>query len=119
MGFFNPELSDQALVCVDMMDFEGKDAVMQKISQNGTLLKMVQQMQVQMAKMAAIIDQNYGTNALQMVAGNGPVEMEKAPAGEERAGYVDTNSLGSARRTSESSVTQSARRRVAEASSPE
>lgn len=117
MGFFNPELVDQALVCVDMMDFEGKDTVMQKISQNGTLLQMVRQMQEQMAKMAAIIDQNYGTNALQLVAENGAAEMGRAP-GRDSTGVVDTDALGAAKRTSESSVTESARRRTAEASSP-
>ena len=30
-GFFNPQLADQALMALDMMDFEGKEAVMEKI----------------------------------------------------------------------------------------
>lgn len=36
-GFFNPQLADQALATLDMMDFDGKYDVMQKISQNGTM----------------------------------------------------------------------------------
>lgn len=69
MGFFNPELSDQALCAVDLMDFEGKEMVRQKISQNGTLLQTVQQMQLQMQKMAAIIDAQNGTSVSNEIAG--------------------------------------------------
>lgn len=72
MGFFNPELSDQALCAVDLMDFEGKEMVRQKISQNGTLLQTVQQMQLQMQKMAAIIDAQNGTSITNEVAGMMP-----------------------------------------------
>lgn len=72
MGFFNPELSDQALCAVDLMDFEGKEMVRQKISQNGTLLQTVQQMQLQMQKMAAIIDAQNGTSVSNEVAGMMP-----------------------------------------------
>ena len=72
MGFFNPELSDQALCAVDLMDFEGKEMVRQKISQNGTLLQTVQQMQLQMQKMAAIIDAQNGTSVTTEVAGMMP-----------------------------------------------
>ncbi len=36
-GFFNPQISDQALACIEMMDFDRKDFVMQKIAENGTM----------------------------------------------------------------------------------
>lgn len=51
-GFFNPQMTDQALACLDMMDFNKKDAVVQKIRENGTLqemLLMYQQMALQFA----------------------------------------------------------------------
>lgn len=51
-GFFNPEMTDQALACLNMMDFTKKDEVMRKISENGTLSEMVllyQQMALQFA----------------------------------------------------------------------
>lgn len=51
-GFFNPQLTDQALACLNMMDFAKKDEVMQKISENGTLAEMLlmyQQMALQFA----------------------------------------------------------------------
>ena len=43
MGFFNPQMTDQALMCLDIMDFDGKDGIMQKISQNGTMFDKLQQ----------------------------------------------------------------------------
>ena len=47
MGFFNPQMTDQALVCLDLMEFDGKDEVMQKVSQNGTMFqRLVQYMQL-------------------------------------------------------------------------
>jgi len=51
-GVFNPQLSDQALMLLDMMDFDGKDELMQKVSANGTLLQqmaMYQQIALQLA----------------------------------------------------------------------
>ena len=47
LGFFNPQLTDQALMCLDMMEFDGKDGIMQKVSQNGTIFqKLLQYMQL-------------------------------------------------------------------------
>ena len=51
-GFFNPQMTDQALACLNMMDFAKKDEVMQKIRENGTLAEMLlmyQQMALQFA----------------------------------------------------------------------
>ena len=47
MGFFNPQLTDQALMCLEMMDFDDKDAIMQRVSQNGTMhQKLITYMQL-------------------------------------------------------------------------
>ena len=47
MGFFNPQMTDQALMCLDLMEFDGKDGVMQKVAQNGTIFqKLIQYMQM-------------------------------------------------------------------------
>ena len=51
-GFFNPQMTDQALACLNMMDFVKKDEVMAKIRENGTLAEMLvmyQQMALQFA----------------------------------------------------------------------
>ena len=52
-GVFNPQMSDQALMLLDMMDFDGKDELMQKVQANGTLLQqmaMYQQIALQLAQ---------------------------------------------------------------------
>lgn len=50
MGFFNPQMADQAIMCLGMMEFEGKDSIMQKVSQNGMLMqKLVYYMQMAMS----------------------------------------------------------------------
>lgn len=43
-GFFNPAMADQALMCLDMMDFDRKSAVMDKIRQNSQMFMIMQQM---------------------------------------------------------------------------
>lgn len=50
LGFFNPQMTDQALMCLDLMEFDGRDGVMQKVSQNGTMFqKLLQYMQLALA----------------------------------------------------------------------
>ena len=47
LGFFNPQLTDQALMCLDIMDFDGKDGITQKVAKNGTMMqKLMQYMQL-------------------------------------------------------------------------
>lgn len=46
LGFFAPAQADQALACMSMMEFEGRDELMQRICSNGTMqrkLAMFQQ----------------------------------------------------------------------------
>lgn len=47
LGFFNPQMTDQTLACLELMEFDGKDEVMQRVAQNGTIYqKLVQYMQM-------------------------------------------------------------------------
>ena len=49
-GFFNPQMTDQALMCLEIMDFDGKDGIMQKVAQMGTMYqKLMQYMQLALA----------------------------------------------------------------------
>lgn len=95
-GFFAPQMADQALSCLEMMDFDRKQELMDRIQQNGTLLQMVQAMQQQMLQMAQIIDADRGTNMAEMIAqgvmaqdGNGmeqPPQIDAAAASSKTAG---------------------------------
>ena len=46
-GFFNPQMSDQALACLEMMDFDRKQGIMQRIAQNGMMYKAAMMMMKQ------------------------------------------------------------------------
>lgn len=63
-GFFNPQMTDQALMCLEMMDFDGKDGIMQKVAQNGTMYqKLMQYMQI-----ALTLALKADPNAAQMIS---------------------------------------------------
>ena len=75
LGFFNPQMSDQALACLNMMDFNKKEEVMQKISENGTLQEMLllyQQMALQFANQ---IDPALGEQVAQQILGQSGMDM--------------------------------------------
>lgn len=55
MGFFNPQLAEQSLTALDLMEFDGQEKVRGKVEQGQTLLNQMMQMQQQMQQMAAII----------------------------------------------------------------
>ena len=61
-GVFNPQLSDQALAAMSMMDFHGREELMQRIAQNGTLLQQVAALQQEGLQMAQMIDSMTGGN---------------------------------------------------------
>ena len=56
LGFFNPDNVDQALACIEMMEFQGKNQMISKIQQNGGMYQQMLQMQQQMLQMAQMID---------------------------------------------------------------
>lgn len=115
-GFFNPQMADQATACLDMMDFDRKDFVMQKIVQNGGMYQQIQQMQGQMMLLARMVDSARGSNLAEQLAaqfGTGapvaPVD-GKAPSG---AGEALGGDAGG-----EAENTKKARQRVADSTSP-
>lgn len=71
-GFFNPQLSDQAIACLKMMDFTKKDEVIQMISENGTIAQMLAQYQQLALQLANKISPQLGeTIANQILKGSG------------------------------------------------
>ena len=93
LGFFNPQLTDQTLMCLELMDFDGKDGIMQKVAQNGTIYqKLLQYMQLaltlaQAADPAAAdmiaqdIVQTMGGSAAPMGGGNAKMHQSDNIAG--------------------------------------
>ena len=93
-GFFNPAMADQALATLEMMDFDRKDFIMQRIIQNA--------MQYQQSMMMGAM----GIPAMATMGGG------MIP------GAVPGAALGGKTPKEESSITANARQRVAESSSP-
>ena len=93
LGFFAPANADAALACLDMMDFEGIEKVRQRVAQNGTLYQQLQQAMAQIQQMAAVIDQQNGSN-LSEQAGAAAAAMTGGGGGGEASAKTVTNSLG-------------------------
>ena len=117
-GFFNPQMADQALACLDMMDFDRKQFIMQKISQNGGMYQQMLMMQQQMLQLAQMVDQANGTNLADQIAAGITGGAAPAPtAGGAPASVENTEALGGAEKA-EAQNTKKARQRVAESTSP-
>lgn len=63
MGFFSPERAQESLIALEMMDFEGKDKIVEQVQQGQTLLNLLQQ----------------AMGALQMITGQAPMGAESQP----------------------------------------
>ena len=113
-GFFNPQIADQALACLDMMDFDRKQFIMQKIAQNGGMYQQMLAMQQQMLMLAQMVDQDRGTNlADQMAAGITGGAPVMPIDGSMSADVESTEALGGKEGAKEASTTKKARQRVA------
>ena len=74
MGFFNPQMADQAIMCLGMMEFESKNEIMQKISQNGMIWQKLQQymqMALTMSSVANPAMTDMIANDIMQTLGNG------------------------------------------------
>lgn len=98
LGIFNPQAADSAVMLLDMMDFKGKDELVQKIQRNGTLMMALQQMvgiastlamqtgDQQAAAMIQQIGMQMGAAGALPMGGMGAVSM---PAGDPLGSGVD------------------------------
>ena len=64
MGFFDPMRAQQAMIALEMMEFEGKEKVLDQVMQGQTLMNIIQQMQMEMQKMAALLQLTTGQDLL-------------------------------------------------------
>nr|DAT70736.1 MAG TPA: portal protein [Caudoviricetes sp.] len=62
LGFFNPQMADMAVMALDMMDFDGKDMLINKISQQGLMYQQLLQTQQMCIQLCQRIDSDEGTN---------------------------------------------------------
>lgn len=109
MGLFAPDNATSALVCLDMMEFEGKEKIKQQIQQNDTFMQQFQQMQqliIQLSPEAAVQMGLVDPNQVMMAqnANNGVTGASEEGTAEDRAAKKTTNTdrLDRARETARS-----------------
>lgn len=130
LGFFNPDMADQALACLDMMAFEGIDSVKTHINENKTMYERLQQMSQLAFLMAQQLDAISGSNYAGQVASamaTGRDEQGPNVSATQRQNMGMTNNekamdrvggLTQTEKEGESSITANARARTAEATAP-
>lgn len=117
-GFFNPQMADQAMACLEMMDFDRKQFIMQKVAENGGMYQQLLMMQQQMLRLAQMVDHAKGTNLAEGIAAGITGGVAPEPVlGNEGADASSSEALGGDT-TKEPGITKNARKRVAESTSP-
>lgn len=79
-GVFNPQMADQALAMLDMMEFEGKAKVVERVQQGQTMFAQMQQLQSVCAQMAQQIAALTGEDPSRMLAALQMQGEQAAPA---------------------------------------
>ena len=62
LGFFSPQNSDAAIATLEMMEFNAKQSIVNKITQNGTMYQQIMQLTETVNKLSAIVDAQNGTS---------------------------------------------------------
>jgi len=124
LGFFNPQLADQSMACLEMMSFDGIDAVKEKVSKNGLMFDKLQQMSqlalLMAQQIASLGGVDYTQQIAQIVQGGQPGQTEQPTS---TMNESTMRHQGEAMRKDnpdqeESSVTANARAKTAEAATP-
>jgi hypothetical protein len=103
-GMLNPQMTDQALMALEMMDFRGKDELKKRIEQNGTVmdaLMKVSQIAMELAQQydPAVAEQLAGVMSSMAIdfgtvpAGGGISKQLKAPADNMSAPNPNENAI--------------------------
>ena len=118
LGFFNPQMVDQALMCLEMMDFDDKDMVMQKIAQMGTMQqKLMQYMQIALTLAQAVDPMMAETIAQDIVMSNGGAAAMPGGMGGAMPHISEVSNISGAQKK-EHSVVANARQQSNDAAQP-
>ena len=114
MGFFDPRNTDIALACLNMMDFEGKQEMVQNVEKNGTMYQKFTALQQMAYQMAQILDSQMGTQMVQAMAAQGLLEGVEQAAGMGNVTAAPTGGNGGV----PSGIVERARAQASEATAP-
>ena len=68
MGFFREDLADQALRCLELMEFKNKEQLVRVISQGKTQAQEIDTLRTQLLQLAQVVDETRGTHLAQTLA---------------------------------------------------
>lgn len=68
LGVFNPQLADQSVMLLDMMDFKGKEELQQRVQQQGTMMNALQKISMIASQMAMKLDDQQSAMMIQQIA---------------------------------------------------
>ena len=65
MGFFRPELADQAAAALEMMDFKGRDALRRRLGENADLHARLMQAESRLQALQSLLEPHLGPEGLE------------------------------------------------------
>ena len=111
MGIFNPQLAEQSMTALEMMDFEGKEKVKEKVQTGQTLMNQLMAMQQQLIDLATLVAAERGMP----VGGGAPAKAAPAPAAPGSTG----ESMGAAQKEAQTANMTSYGERLAAKAKPD
>lgn len=112
LGFFNPQMVDQALSTLDMMDFDGKDSIIQKIQENADLQQRLIEWQQLALALADRYDPVMGEGLAQQILQEGGQAVPKASAAAAKKPEINTGEA------QEPKIVENARKKSEESTQP-
>lgn len=112
LGFFNPQMVDQALSTLDMMDFDGKDSIIQKIQENADLQQRLVEWQQLALALADRYDPVMGEGLAQQILQEGGQAVPQASAAAAKKPEINTGE------TQEPKIVENARKKSEESTQP-
>lgn len=112
LGFFNPQMVDQALSTLDMMDFDGKDLIIQKIQENADLQQRLIEWQQLALALADRYDPVMGEGLAQQILQEGGQAVPQASAAAAEKPEINTGEA------QEPKIVENARKKSEESTQP-
>lgn len=112
LGFFNPQMVDQALSTLDMMDFDGKDSIIQKIQENADLQQRLVEWQQLALALADRYDPVMGEGLAQQILQEGGQAVPQASAAAAEKPEINTGEA------QEPKIVENARKKSEESTQP-
>lgn len=101
LGFFSPNQADQALACMSMMEFEGKDELMQRICANGTMQRKLSMFQQYALAMTEKYEPERAAELMSSITGDGGI-VRRSRSGLKERGTGEDSRVAQARSRAQS-----------------